>query len=121
MSPDASHLIAHTPKPPYFAVIFTSLRTEADDAGYAAAAAEMDALARQQPGFLGFESARGTDRLGITVSYWISEEAIRAWKMVADHRAVQRLGRERWYAGYTLRVGRIERSYTLESSLRVGL
>ena len=121
MSPDAPDPIARTPEPPYYAVIFTSLRTEANEPEYAAASAEMEALASEQPGFLGVESARGADRLGITVSYWKSEEAIRAWKLIADHRAVQRIGRERWYAGYTLRVGRVERSYTLETSPRVGL
>ncbi|MBI1798523.1 MAG: antibiotic biosynthesis monooxygenase [Candidatus Eisenbacteria bacterium] len=78
-------------------------------------------LAQLQPGFLGAESARGSDGLGITVSYWRSEEAIRAWKGVADHLAVQRMGRERWYSAYTLRVARVERSYTLETSPRTGL
>src|SRR6266571_8380817 len=117
-SPD---LIARTPEPPYYAVIFTSLRTAEDDAGYARAAAAMAEMARRQPGFLGVESARGEDRLGITVSYWTSEEAIRNWKMAADHRAIQRVGRERWYGAYTLRVARVERSYTLETSPRVGL
>jgi heme-degrading monooxygenase HmoA len=119
--PHSEEPIARTPEPPYFAVIFTSVRTEGDDGGYAAMAAEMDALARRQPGFLGVESARGDDRLGITVSYWSSEEAILAWKRVADHLGAQRMGRERWYADYTLRVARVERSYTLSTSPRVGL
>ena len=102
-------------------MIFTSLRTETDESGYAAMAAEMDALARRQPGFLGVESTRGSDRLGITVSYWASEEAIVAWKRVADHVGAQRIGRERWYANYTLRVARVERSYTMSTSPRIGL
>ena len=119
--PGSTELIARTPEPPYYAVIFTSLRNARDEPGYAQAAADMAELARQQPGFLGVESARGDDRLGITVSYWASEDAIRGWKLASDHRAVQRLGRERWYAAYTLRVARIERSYTLETSPRVGL
>jgi heme-degrading monooxygenase HmoA len=119
--PGTTDPIARTPEPPYYAVIFTSLRTPADDAGYESAAAEMAELAMRQPGYLGVESARGGDRLGITVSYWASEEAIRAWKLESDHLAVQRLGRERWYAGYTLRVARVERSYTLETSPQSGL
>lgn len=119
--PPSEQPIARTPAPPYFAVIFTSLRTAADDTGYDAMAAEMADLARRQPGYLGVESARGADRLGITVSYWESEAAIRAWKLLADHLAAQRIGRERWYRDYTLRVARIERSYTMESSPRVGL
>jgi heme-degrading monooxygenase HmoA len=117
----AADLIARTPEPPYFAVIFTSVRTAADDAGYAAAATAMDELSRRQPGFLGIESARGADGLGITVSYWASEGAMRKWKVTAEHLGVQRLGRERWYAGYTTRIARVERVYTMETSGRVGL
>lgn len=103
--------LSTTPKPPYFAVVFTSIRTPDDDGGYAAMARAMDELARAQPGFLGIDSARGDDRLGITVSYWSSLDAIRAWKQNADHLGAQRLGRERWYAAYTLRVAKVERDY----------
>ena len=101
---------ARTPDPPYYAVIFTSLRTASDDAGYARAAVEMVELARRQPGFLGVESAREPGGLGITVSYWDSLEAIAAWKAQADHRGAQRLGRQRWYRSYELRVARVERA-----------
>ena len=76
--------LAATPEPPYYAVIFTSVRTDADDEGYARMAALMVETARSQPGYLGVESARGADGVGITVSYWASEEAIRAWKLVAE-------------------------------------
>jgi heme-degrading monooxygenase HmoA len=102
--------IATTPPPPYYAVIFTSVRT-AGDHGYAQTADEMVRMGSQQPGFLGIESARGEDGLGITVSYWESLEAIRGWKRVADHVMAQRLGRERWYAAYTTRVARVEYDY----------
>ncbi|MFT3770749.1 MAG: antibiotic biosynthesis monooxygenase [Minicystis sp.] len=107
---------ARTPDPPYYAVIFTSLRRTTDPEAYAQTAALLDELARDQPGYLGIESVRDASGLGITVSYWESEEAIRAWKRVADHRVAQRLGRERWYEDYTLRVARVERAYTLASS-----
>ncbi len=113
--------IARTPEPPYYAVIFTSQRTGADAEGYARTAETMAALAARQPGFLGMESAAGPDGVGITVSYWQSEDAIRAWKQVSQHRSAQRVGRERWYRDYALRVCRIERAYTLESSRAVGL
>jgi heme-degrading monooxygenase HmoA len=99
------------PSPPYYAVIFTSLRTVHDEIGYADAAQRMVDLARQQPGFLGVESARGADGLGITVSYWTSEEAIEAWRRDAEHAIVQAQGRERWYAQFELRVARVERAY----------
>mgnify|MGYP000895474747 CR=1 FL=1 len=101
---------APTPEPPYYAVIFSSQRTEGDH-GYAAMAEEMVALALAQPGCLGAESARGPDGFGITVSYWESEAAIAAWKADARHLVAQRLGIERWYAHYELRVAKVERAY----------
>ena len=100
--------VASTPKPPYYAVIFTSLRTE-DDNGYADMATKMLELAAQQPGFLGIESAR--DDLGITVSYWSDLESIRNWKTNAEHLQAQRLGREQWYASFKVRISKVERDY----------
>ncbi len=100
--------IARTPKPPYYAVIFTSERTEGDD-GYADMAEEMERLARSQPGFLGVESAR--DGLGITVSYWESLEAIKNWKQNERHLVAQRRGKSDWYLRYKTRVSRVERDY----------
>jgi heme-degrading monooxygenase HmoA len=97
--------------PPYYAVIFTSRRTPADPEGYAVAAERMEELARQQPGFLGIESARGDSGLGITVSYWDSEESIRRWRDEAEHRLAQAQGRARWYECFELRVCRVERAY----------
>ena len=76
----------------------------------------MLALAAQQPGFLGVESARGADGLGITVSYWASEGAIRAWKAVSEHQAAQARGRTDWYAGYQVRIARVERTYGFQRS-----
>jgi heme-degrading monooxygenase HmoA len=99
-----------TPAPPYYAVIFTSRRT-AGDRGYDAMAERMVALAATQPGFLGVESARGADGLGITVSYWRDEESIRAWKRDTDHQQAQRAGQQTWYADYQVRIARVERAY----------
>src|SRR5262245_8507400 len=102
--------IAMTPKPPYYAVIFTSLRTEGDR-GYGHTAQRMVELASEQSGFLGVESARTEGGLGITVSYWSSEEAIAAWKAQADHKIAQETGQRVWYSDYHLRVARVEREY----------
>lgn len=106
-------MIAATPQPPYYAVIFTSLRTEGDQ-GYAAMAERMAALAAQQPGYLGAESAR--DGVGITVSYWRDLESIRAWKAHSEHLLAQQTGRSQWYADYRVRIARVERDYSLETS-----
>jgi heme-degrading monooxygenase HmoA len=99
---------ANTPKLPYYAVIFTSMRNEGDD-GYAQAAERMLQLASEQPGFLGFEAAR--EHIGMSVSYWASQEAIKAWKSNAEHLAAQQRGKDDWYRWYRIRVCRVEREY----------
>ncbi|MCC4264212.1 antibiotic biosynthesis monooxygenase [Oceanimonas baumannii] len=101
-------LIAKTPEPPYYAVIFTSLRTEDND-GYEQMANNMVELAAKQPGFLGVESAR--EGVGITVSYWSDLESIKSWKANVEHQEAQRLGRERWYSSFKTRVSKVERDY----------
>ncbi|MCF5349313.1 antibiotic biosynthesis monooxygenase [Pseudomonas simiae] len=106
-------MIAPTPSPPYYAVIFSSQRTEGDQ-GYGQAASRMLELAREQPGFLGVESAR-EDALGITVSYWESEAAILAWKQQAEHRAVREQGRAAWYSAFQTRVCKVERDYRFKA------
>lgn len=102
---------ACTPVPPYYACIFTSQRGDGDAAAYASAAARMVELARTMPGFLGVESARDGAGLGITVSYWDSEDAIARWKAQAEHAAVRERGRGHWYARFEVRVARVERAY----------
>ena len=102
---------AKTPEPPYYAVIFTSTRTEGDH-GYEAMAQAMFELALTQPGCLGAESARGENGIGITVAYFTDEASIANWKANARHLVAQKLGRERWYSHYELRVAKVERDYS---------
>lgn len=106
----AGDTIARTPEPPYYAVTFTSFRTDADN-GYGATAERMVTLAMQQPGYLGLESTRGPNGLGITVSYWRGLDDLRAWKAVAEHRTAQQRGRAEWYRQYKTRVSRVEYDY----------
>ena len=104
--------IAETDHEPHYAVIFTSKRV--DDAGvdYKEAAERMIQLAAEQDGFLGIESVRDSNQVGITVSYWRDVEAVRAWHDVAEHRNIQELGRRLWYTEFAVRVCRVERSYS---------
>jgi heme-degrading monooxygenase HmoA len=102
--------IAKTPEPPYYAVIFTSQRTEGDR-GYGHMAERMIELAAKQPGFLGVESVRGSNGFGITVSYWSSEEAIAAWKAHLEHKPAQEAGKRVWYVEYEVRVAKVERAH----------
>lgn len=100
---------AGPPAPPYYAVIFTSVRRPHDD-GYDAMAAHMVELAREQPGFLGIDSVRD-GAAGITISYWRDLRAIAAWKTHMEHQAAQALGKARWYEGYVVHIARVERAY----------
>jgi len=103
--------IAETGTTPYYAVIFTSIRTEGDN-GYGEMSQLMEEAARKQPGFLGVESAR--EGVGITVSYWTDLESIAAWKADATHLIAQRMGREKWYEQYVTRICKVERDYTFK-------
>ena len=98
---------ATTPQPPYYAVIFTSIRTDGDN-GYGVTAKQMLDLASKQPGFLGFETAR--QEIGISVSYWSTRESIKAWKEDVAHRQAQNRAKD-WYKAFRVRVCRVEREY----------
>ncbi len=104
-------LLTTTPQPPYYAVIFTSIRSDIDE-GYAETAQRMEELAAQQAGYLGHEAAR--EVVGVTVSYWESLEAIRNWKKNTEHMLAQYKGRSDWYTAYTTRICLVERVYTWE-------
>lgn len=96
------------PKTPYYAVIFTSTQTE-NIKGYKEMALKMEALAKQQDGFLGIDSAR--ENVGITVSYWRNLEAIKNWKLNSEHLLAQQKGRNQWYNWYNVRICKVEREY----------
>ena len=102
-------MLAKTPPPPYYAVIFSSIRTEVDS-GYGETADRMVELAHEQPGFLGVESAR--NEVGVTVSYWKDLESIKNWKANTEHLAAQQSGIKNWYAQYVTRIAKVERDYS---------
>jgi len=99
---------------PYYAIIFTSLLSESIE-GYNEMAIKMETLAKQQPGYLGIESAH--ENIGITISYWESLEAIKNWKDNVDHQAAQKIGKEKWYQTYKVRVCKVEREYEFGTTL----
>lgn len=101
-------MIVKTLKPPYYAVIFSTIVADNLD-GYLETANRMEELAKQQKGFLGVESARS--EIGITVSYWQTEADIIAWKNNLEHTEARDLGREKWYKQYQLRICKVEREY----------
>lgn len=107
-------MLAETPRPPYFAVIFTSIRTEGDN-GYALMSDKMLVLARMQEGFLGYESAR--DETGITISYWRDLESIQRWKENAEHTLARSLGRSQWYQSFKVRIAKVEHDYEFTQTI----
>jgi heme-degrading monooxygenase HmoA len=102
-------MATHTPGT--VAVIFIAKRTSEDEAGYGIAAAKMDAMAAEQPGYRGIDSTRGPDGLGITVSYWADDASAKAWRDHPEHAKIREMGRGRWYQHYDLHVAEVTRSY----------
>ncbi len=94
---------------PYYAVIFTSTRTEGDN-GYSEMSNLMEKLAKEQDGFISMDSAK--NEVGITISYWRNKEAIANWKQQSDHQIAQKLGIKQWYKWYNVRICKVEREYS---------
>ncbi|MFK8046678.1 MAG: antibiotic biosynthesis monooxygenase [Crocinitomicaceae bacterium] len=101
-------MLTKTPKPPYYAVIFASIRTEGDN-GYEERADKMMDLAKKQSGFLGVDFARS--EIGITVSYWQNLESIDLWRRHSEHQLAKEKGKTDWYKNYTLRIAKVEQAY----------
>ena len=99
-------------KPGTTAVIFVSKRAAADAEGYAKAAAQMGESAKKADGYCGIHSVRGANGIGITISYWNSDDAAKAWKADAAHSAIREEGRNSWYEWYELMVAEVTRSYS---------
>lgn len=97
----------------YYAVIFTSKQRDSVK-GYIEMAHKLEELAKQQPGYLGMESAR--NELGITVSYWENLESIKNWKHQSEHLKAQLKGKTDWYDWYKVRICKVERDYEFNYS-----
>ena len=110
----ATERFAITPRPPYYMVSFSSQRFGGDD-GYGEMADRMAELAARQPGYIGIESARDAEGFGITNSFWVDEDSIRAWRRDVDHLVAQKLGRQQWYKTYRVRIARVERAYEFDA------
>jgi len=96
-------------EPPYYAAVFTTVRTE-DQSGYTETSSYLEDLVKDMPGYLGMDHAQTPGGLGITVSYFRDADALTQWRTDVEHRAAQRRGRAQWYQDYTLHVAKVERS-----------
>lgn len=106
------NLISNTPQPPYYAIIFTSVRNEGDK-GYSQMSEKMVEMVKNSPGYLGHESVR--NEIGITVSYWRNLEDIKNWKNNNSHMIAQKKGKEKWYDCYKVRICKVESDYEFDS------
>ncbi len=102
-----------TTKSDYYAVIFTSKKTD-NETGYEEMSNNMESLAKKQTGFLGMDSAR--NEIGITISYWDSLKAIKDWKENLQHQSAQKIGKEIWYSEYHVRICKVEREYSFKKN-----
>lgn len=97
----------------YYAVIFTSKKSNTDD-GYDEMSEQMVTLAKKQKGFISLESVRDSSGNGITISYWESLDDISAWKNNTEHLKAQNLGQTKWYEHYKVRICKVEREYSMD-------
>jgi heme-degrading monooxygenase HmoA len=103
--------IAQTPKPPYYAVVFTSINAPVDHTEHSQLSTQLAQRAQTYEGFLGIEAARSADGKGVTVVYYRDEQSILAWARDPEHVVAKRKGREIWYSHYYIRICKVEREY----------
>ncbi|MCD7438176.1 antibiotic biosynthesis monooxygenase [Streptomyces lincolnensis] len=108
--PEAPVMPVAAHEPPYYVAVFTTVRTQDQDA-YSETNARLEDLVRELPGYLGMDHAQTPGGLGITVSYFRDADALTRWRTDAEHRAAQQRGRAEWYESYTLHVAKVERSH----------
>ena len=104
-------MIAKTPHPPYYAVIFSSIRTDRDN-GYSEMSEKMVDLASKQDGFISMDTARSG--IGITVSYWRDLDSIKKWRENSEHSVARIKGRSDWYKSFIVRIAKVEKDYGFE-------
>ncbi|MFE9603842.1 antibiotic biosynthesis monooxygenase family protein [Streptomyces hokutonensis] len=107
--PEASVVPVEAHEPPYYAAVFTTVRTQ-DQSDYSETSAHLEELVKNVPGYLGMDHAQTPGGLGITVSYFRDADALKEWRTDVEHRVAQNRGRAEWYQTYTLHVAKVERS-----------
>jgi heme-degrading monooxygenase HmoA len=103
--------ISRTPKPPYYAVVFTSINADVDHTGHTEMYHRMVERAQSHAGFLGIEPARNIDGCGVAVVYWKDHESILEFARDPEHLIAKKKGREIWYSHYMIRICKVEREY----------
>ncbi len=57
-----------------------------------------------------FQSLVNPDKI-LSLSYWRDEDAVQAWRNVAEHRQAQQAGRDAIFSDYRLRIAAVIRDY----------
>jgi heme-degrading monooxygenase HmoA len=99
------------PKSNYFAVIFSSTKSESLE-GYVEADELTMHLASEQKGFIGYESLSCGSKT-IFISYWESRESIDAWRLNSTHQ-LAKSNAKKWYKRYLSQVCHVENSHLYE-------
>jgi len=89
--------------------VFRSRLRQEHAAEFQALADRMLTLARAMPGFVSYKSFKSEDGERCSTIEFDTPRHLRAWREHPQHREAQQLGRERFYAEYSLHVGEMER------------
>jgi heme-degrading monooxygenase HmoA len=102
-------------EPDVIAVIFEVLPKPGQAQRYFDIAAELKPMLDGIDGFVSVERFESLTQPGryLSLSYWRDEDAVRAWRTHALHRAGQREGRAVVFDDYRIRVAAVLRDYGL--------
>ena len=99
------------------AVIFEVWPEEGRTQDYLDIAAELRPLVEEFDGFISIERFESLTEKGkyLSLSYWRDEDAVTAWRQVAEHRNAQAAGRAGIFRDYRLRVASVMRDYGMRA------
>lgn len=97
-------------------ITFRSRLTDQAGEDYQATNTEMEALVRQNPGFIDVKSYKSDDGERLTLVWWNDEESLREWREQVRHRAAQSTGRQKWYQYYKMEVAKVIRESSFQRS-----
>lgn len=97
------------------AVLFEVMLADGMQERYLEMAGRLRPLLEQIDGFISVErfQSLSTPQKLLSLSFWESEQAVRAWREQEEHRQAQQQGRDGWFADYRLRVVSVLRDYGL--------
>ncbi|HLW55512.1 MAG TPA: antibiotic biosynthesis monooxygenase [Candidatus Angelobacter sp.] len=95
-------------------ITFRSRLTDQAGEDYQSMNAEMEALVKENPGFIDVKSYQAADGERLTMVWWRDEESLRQWREQVRHRAAQSAGRQKWYLYYKMEVAQVIRESSFQ-------